>query len=121
VNPWVVAPGVAGGRGQGAIDPDGGKNGQERVRGHGRVYVEDVLQVRRVAPQTGREHAFQVPGVGFEADRDIHAAFNMFLTFLKETSARLTWPLAPTLVPKEALRRSPRREAIVMTRVGGIR
>ena len=28
---------------------------------------------------------------------------------------------AYTLVPKEALRRSPRREAIVMTHVGGIR
>ena len=32
-----------------------------------------------------------VSGCGSHTDRDIHAAFNMFLKFLKETSARFTW------------------------------
>ena len=34
----------------------------------------------------GGNTRFKCPGCGFEADRDIHAAFNVFLKFLKETS-----------------------------------
>ena len=36
----------------------------------------------------GGNKLFKCPGCGFTADRDIHAAFNIFLKFLKETSAR---------------------------------
>lgn len=64
----------------------------------------------------GGNKLFKCPGCGFTADRDIHAAFNIFLKFLKETSARFGWQAAPRQC-REALRWSPRRGAIGMTRV----
>ena len=39
----------------------------------------------------GGNKRFKCPGCGFHADRDLHAAFNIFLKFLKETTARFTW------------------------------
>jgi putative transposase len=41
----------------------------------------------------GGNKRFKCPrsGCGFHADRDIHAAFNIFLKFLKETSASFSW------------------------------
>ena len=41
------------GRGQGAIDPDGGKRGEERVRGHGSVYA----RAKRGAPEVSTERS----------------------------------------------------------------
>ena len=41
----------------------------------------------------GGSTRFKCPesGCGFHADRDIHTAFNMFLKFRKETTAKFSW------------------------------
>ena len=39
----------------------------------------------------GGNKTFTCKSCGFSADRDIHAAFNIFLKFLKETSASICW------------------------------
>jgi len=39
----------------------------------------------------GGNKTFACKSCGFTADRDIHAAFNIFLKFLKETSASICW------------------------------
>ena len=121
VNPWVEAPGVAGERGGELLIQTAERMGKNLIVVAEAYTSKTCCKCGALHHKLGGNKRFKCPGCGFLADRDIHAAFNMFLAFLKETSARLTWSLAPTLVPKEALRRSPRREAIVMTRVGGIR